>query len=50
MKKILSLVLSLTIISAVCAGVLAYVNNLTAEPIKATAAANEEKAVKAVMP
>ena len=50
MKKILGLVLSLTVISAVCAGVLAYVNALTAEPIKATAAANEEKAVKAVMP
>ena len=50
MKKILGLVLSLTVISAVCAGVLAYVNALTAEPIKATAAANEQKAVKAVMP
>ena len=50
MKKILSLVLSLTIISAVCAGVLAYVNALTEEPIKATAAANRQNAVKAVMP
>ena len=48
--KILSLVLSLTLISAVCAGVLAYVNKRTAEPIKQTQAANEEKAVKAVMP
>ena len=50
MKKILSLVASLTIISGVCAAVLAYVNSITAEPIKATAAANEQKAVKAVMP
>ncbi len=45
-----SLVLSLTLISAVCAGVLAYVNNLTKAPIEATKVANEEKAVKAVMP
>lgn len=50
MKKILGLVLSLTIISGVCAAVLAYVNAITAEPIKATAAANEQAAVKAVLP
>ena len=50
MKKILGIVLSLTLISAVCAGVLAYVNARTAEPIKATAAANEQNAVKAVLP
>jgi len=50
MKKILSLVVSLTVISGVCAAVLAYVNDLTAEPIKATAAKNREAAVKAVMP
>lgn len=50
MKKILSLVVSLTAISAVCAGVLAYIDSITKEPIKATAAANEQKAVKAVMP
>ncbi len=50
MKKILGLVLSLTIISGVCASVLAYVNDVTAEPIKATAAANRVAAVKAVMP
>ena len=50
MKKILGLVVSLTIISGVCAGVLAYVDLITKEPIKATAAANEQKAVKAVMP
>ena len=50
MKKILGLVLSLTIISGVCAAVLAYVNAITVEPIKATAAANEQAAVKAVLP
>ena len=37
MKKILGLVVSLTIISGACAAVLAYVNSITAEPIKATA-------------
>ena len=50
MKKILGLVVSLTAISAVCAGVLAYVNEITKGPIKATAAANEQKAIMAVMP
>ena len=50
MKKIIGLVISLTVISGVCAAVLAYVNNITAEPIKQTAAANEQKAVKAVLP
>ena len=50
MKKILGLIVSLTVISGVCAAVLAYVNNITAEPIKQTAAANEQKAVKAVLP
>ena len=50
MKKILGLVCSLTVIAGVCAAVLAYVNKITAEPIKATAAANEQKAVKAVLP
>jgi len=50
MKKIAGLVLSLTLISAVCAGVLAYVNARTAEPIRATAEANERNAVKAVLP
>ena len=49
MKKILGLVLSLTIISAVCAAVLAYVNDITAEPIKATAEKNREAARKAVL-
>ena len=50
MKKILGLVCSLTVIAGVCAAVLAYVNRITAEPIRATAAANEQKAVKAVLP
>ena len=50
MKKIIGLVASLTVIAGVCAAVLAYVNKITAEPIKATAAANEQKAVKAVLP
>ena len=50
MKKIFGLVLSLTLISGVCAAVLAFVNGLTQEPIRATAAANEQKAVKAVLP
>lgn len=50
MKKIVGLVVSLTAISAVCAGVLAYIDSITREPIKATAAANEQRAIKAVMP
>ena len=50
MKKILSLVLSLTIISGVCAGVLAYVDSITKEPIKVTAHDAELAAVKVVMP
>jgi len=49
MKKILSLVLSLTVISGVCAAVLAYVNDLTAEPIKAAAEKAKEDAKKSVL-
>ena len=49
MKKIFGLVLSLTIISGVCAGVLAYVDSITKEPIKATAEKNREQAKKAVL-
>ena len=49
MKKIFSLVLSLTIISGVCAGVLAYVDSITKEPIKETAEKNREQAKKAVL-
>ena len=49
MKKILGLVLSLTIISGVCAAVLAYVDSITKDPIKATAAKNREAAKAAVL-
>ena len=49
MKKIMSLVLSLTIISGVCAAVLAYVDSITKEPIKATAERNREAAKAAVL-
>ena len=50
MKKIIGIVASLTIIAGVCAAVLAFVNEITAEPIKETAKANEMAAVRAVMP
>ena len=49
MKKILGLVVSLTIISGVCAAVLAYVDSITKEPIKATAERNREQAKAAVL-
>ena len=49
MKKIISLVASLTIIAGVCAAVLAYVDSITREPIKATAAKNEAAAREAVL-
>ena len=49
MKKILGLVVSLTIISGVCAGVLAYIDSITKEPIKETAEKNREQAKKAVL-
>ena len=49
MKKILGLVLSLTIISGVCAGVLAYVDSITKEPIRETAEKNREAAKQAVL-
>jgi len=49
MKKILSLVVSLTLISGVCAAVLAFVNNLTAEPIRVTSERAKEEAKKAVL-
>lgn len=50
MKKILGLVVSLTVISGVCAAVLAYVNARTAGPIREVAAKNEAEAVRRVMP
>ena len=49
MKKILGLVVSLTIISGVCAGVLAYVNAITKDAITATAEKAKEDAKKAVL-
>ena len=49
MKKILGLVLSLTIISGVCAAVLAYVDSITKEPIKQTTEKNREQAKQAVL-
>lgn len=50
MKKILGLIMSLTIIAAVCAGVLAYVNRSTEAPIARAAAEKTERAAKDVMP
>jgi electron transport complex protein RnfG len=50
MKKIISLVASLTIISGVCAAVLAYVNCLTKVPIAEMKVKQEQDAVKAVLP
>ena len=49
MKKILGLVVSLTVISGVCAAVLAYVDSITKEPIRATAEKNREAAKAAVL-
>lgn len=50
MKKILGLVASLTVISAVCAGVLAYVNDLTEKPIAETKVKKTLQAAGEVMP
>jgi Na+-translocating ferredoxin:NAD+ oxidoreductase RnfG subunit len=49
MKKIIGLVISLTIISGTCAAVLAYVNSITAGPIAATAEKAKEAAKLAVL-
>ena len=49
MKKFLSLIISLTVIASVCAVVLAYVNNLTYEPIKEMEVRLANDAAKAVM-
>jgi len=48
-KKIISLVLSLTAISGVCAAVLAYVNGITAEAIRVSAEKAREAARSAVL-
>ena len=50
MKKILGLVVSLTVISGVCAAVLAYVDSVTKGPIAEMKVKQEQAAVKAVMP
>ena len=50
MKKMLLLVVSLTAISAVCAAVLAYVNEITKGPISEMEVKQEQAAVKAVLP
>ena len=49
MKKMFSLLASLTLISGVCAAVLAYVNSITAAPIAATAEKAREAAKAAVL-
>jgi len=49
MKKILGLVVSLTLISGVCAAVLAYVDSITRGPIAATAEKAREAAKLAVL-
>lgn len=50
MKKILWLVLSLTIISGICAAVLASVDAITKVPIAEMKVKQEQAAVKAVLP
>lgn len=50
MKKTAGLVLSLGVISAVCSGVLAYINGLTAQPIKEAASAKRIEMARMVMP
>ena len=50
MKKILGLVVSLTLISGICAAVLAYVNSITRDPIAEMKVKQEQAAVKAVLP
>ena len=50
MKKIIGLVLSLTIIAGVCAAVLAYVDSITRDPIAQMKEKQEQAAVKAVLP
>ncbi len=49
MKKILGLLVSLTVISGACAAVLAYVNSITKGPIAATAEKAREAARAAVL-
>lgn len=49
MKKILGLVVSLTVIAGVCAAVLAYVDSITREPIRETAEKTKRAAAEAVL-
>ena len=49
MKKMLGLLVSLTLISGACAAVLAYVNSITKDPIAATAEKAREAAKLAVL-
>ena len=50
MKKILGMVASLTLISGICAAVLAAVNGVTRDPIAKMKAKQEQDAIMAVMP
>lgn len=50
MKKIIRLVASLTIIAAVCAGMLAFVDSITKDAIEQIKVEQKQAAVKAVMP
>lgn len=50
MKKTLAILASLTLITAVCAGVLAFVNSFSAPKITAAAAAAKNEKARAVMP
>ena len=50
MKKILQLVLALTVISAICAAVLALVNSKTKDRIASLTAEKTANAAKAVLP
>ena len=50
MKKAIWLVASLTAISAACAGVLAYIDDITREPIEKSKTANTLRAAADVMP
>jgi electron transport complex protein RnfG len=50
MKKIFALVFSLTVIAAVCAAVLAYVNEITKKPIAEMQVKKANEAARAVMP
>lgn len=50
MKKFLHLIVSLSVICGICAAVLAYINEVTKEAIRETAAKNARAAVRAVLP